>query len=233
MSPFAACLQAALDGDEEALLRIERDDGRTDTQPVADYLRDAPTELETKVLDLATGRIVDVGCGAGRHVLRMQREGHDITGCDIDPALVALCRARGCEKVAEADILAGDLGEDAWDTALLFGNNLGLGGNPEGTRRLLGALRHALAPGGRVLFTSVDVTQTDNPTHLAYHQRRRAEGRSPGELTIRLSFAGCATAWFGWHHVSPEELGPLAAETGWRIERICRGNSGPYAGALS
>ncbi|MEM8760146.1 MAG: class I SAM-dependent methyltransferase [Pseudomonadota bacterium] len=230
---LAQACRAYLDGRTDVALRVERDDGYWATQPVEFYFAAEPQPLEATVLDRAKGRIVDVGCGAGRHVLRLQQAGRDAAGIDLDPALIALCRERGCRDVVAGDVLSGGLGEDAWDTALLFGNNLGLGGTADGTTRLLAALRQAIRPGGVVLLTSVDVAETETPAHLAYHAARRAEGRPPGELVIRLGFDGTTGPWFRWHHLGPDELRPLAEDAGWHLDTVEATGHGPYAAVLA
>ncbi|MEM8625524.1 MAG: class I SAM-dependent methyltransferase [Pseudomonadota bacterium] len=230
---LAQACRAYLDGRTDAALRVERDDGYWDTQPVAFYFAAEPQPLEAAVLDRAKDRIVDVGCGAGRHVLRLQQAGRDAAGIELDPALVTLCRERGCRDVFAGDVLSGELGEDAWDTALLFGNSLGLGGTAAGTATLLANLRRAVRAGGAVLLTSVDVEETERPEHIAYHAARRAQGRPPGELGLRLGFDGAAGQWFHWHHLGPDELRPLAEAAGWRIDRVERSGKGPYAAILA
>jgi ubiquinone/menaquinone biosynthesis C-methylase UbiE len=50
-------------------------------------------------------RILDVGCGTGYFTRRFAREGHDVTGLDPDPAMLAFARAHraGTEEYVLAD----------------------------------------------------------------------------------------------------------------------------------
>ena len=43
------------------------------------------------------GPVLDLGCGTGRVALDLAAQGHDVTGLDVEPALVAefAARARG------------------------------------------------------------------------------------------------------------------------------------------
>ncbi len=61
-----------------------------------------------------------------------------------------------------------------------------------------------------------DVYQTDNPDHLAYHERNRRRGRTPGEVRIRVRFRTYATPYFDYLMVSKEELEEILEGTGWR-----------------
>ena len=47
-------------------------------------------EIERKALDMAKGRILDVGAGAGCHSLVLQERGMDVTAIDISPLSVEL-----------------------------------------------------------------------------------------------------------------------------------------------
>ena len=50
-------------------------------------------------------RILDVGCGTGYFTRRLVREGHDVTGLDPDPAMLAFARAHraGAEEYVLGD----------------------------------------------------------------------------------------------------------------------------------
>ena len=45
-------------------------------------------EIEQKALDMATGRILDVGAASGCHSLVLQERGLDVTAIDISPLSV-------------------------------------------------------------------------------------------------------------------------------------------------
>jgi SAM-dependent methyltransferase len=45
-------------------------------------------------------RVIDVGCGQGTQLLHLARAGHQVTGLDISPDLLARCRA---DLIAESD----------------------------------------------------------------------------------------------------------------------------------
>ena len=134
-------------------LLLESDDGSlgpADVQPAAFFLpRPAWPPWEQHVLSLATGAVLDLGAGAGRHSLHLQDSGHDVTAVDASPGAVAVCRARGIRDVRLADLTRLET-EQRWDTVLLMCGNLGLAGDWVPTRRLLTRLGTMTVPGGPV-----------------------------------------------------------------------------------
>lgn len=53
-------------------------------------------KLEQKALELAKGKVLDVGCGAGSHSLYLQNEKKlDVTSIDISEKAIETCKLRG------------------------------------------------------------------------------------------------------------------------------------------
>src|SRR5687768_16523265 len=82
---------------------IERDDGyvAVAARGVETYFRSVADwpEQERKALELAEGRCLDIGCGAGRVLLALQREGLEAVGIDVSPRALEVCRRRGARDV--------------------------------------------------------------------------------------------------------------------------------------
>ena len=70
-------------------------------------------KLEQKALQLAKGRILDVGCGAGSHSLYLEEKGLEVTAIDISENAIKACRLRGLTTTRVENVLdltgAGDL----------------------------------------------------------------------------------------------------------------------------
>ena len=56
-------------------------------------------DLEKQALDLATGRVLDVGCGAGSHSLLLQEKKLTVTGIDFSEGATLVARKRGVQQV--------------------------------------------------------------------------------------------------------------------------------------
>jgi SAM-dependent methyltransferase len=215
---FGELLRAAVDG-QVALGAVERDDGLLSPHDGRTYLTspDEWDELERIACARAIGRVVDVGCGAGRHSLHLQDQGYDVTAVDSSPGACEVTRRRGVRRVHEValDQLPG-LGQ-RFDTFLLLGNNLALLGSPERAPAILAALAGAAASGARILGGSIDPYVTDDPVHVAYHVRNRELGRPGGQTMLRTRFGRTADPWFDYLLCSRDELARLTEDSPWRL----------------
>jgi SAM-dependent methyltransferase len=201
---------------------VERDDGllMTGGAPTAYF---APPRrwfgTERRALRLARGRVLDVGCGAGRVALRLQERRLDVVAIDVSPGAVDVSRRRG---VQDARVLAlADVDErlGRFDTVILYGNNFGLLGGRRSAVRILRKLHTLTSDRGRILAQSNDWSQSDDPAHLANHERNRRRGRMPGQNRLRIRHGLLATPWFDYLLATPAEMGDLAGEAGWVLTR--------------
>ncbi len=114
---------------QEAVEIVERDDGFiiASSGPAiyfADYNDWHPQERIA--LRNVSGRVLDIGCGAGRHSLYLQSRSHSVMAIDSSPLAIKVCRQRG---ITNAHVLTASqltLACGKFDLMLLMGNNLGL-----------------------------------------------------------------------------------------------------------
>jgi SAM-dependent methyltransferase len=207
----------------EAFEIIERDDGYIEVSAIGTRYLELPRPLDgatRKVLDAVRGRVLDVGCGAGRFALALQKRGHEVVGIDVSPGALEVARARGLRdaRLLAASAIGPDLG--CFDTVVMLGNNFGLARSARGARRLLSRLSRRLSPGGQILAQSLDVHRTEDPAHRAYQQRNLQRGRMAGQIRMRVRWRGYRTPYFDYLMVSAAELGELAASAGLRVDRV-------------
>ena len=133
-------------------------------------------KTERQAIRLARGRVLDVGCGAGRVALHLQDRGHEVVGIDLSPLAVGVSRRRGVQDARELPVtrVGDELGR--FDTIVMFGNNFGLMGSRRRAPWLLRRFRSMANEDARILAESVNPYKTDNPGHLAYHERNRRRG---------------------------------------------------------
>lgn len=99
-------------------------------------------------------RILDAGCGPGRIGAALHDRGHTIVGVDVDPVLIEAAELDHPGPrwvVNDLALLELDaLGEEPFDVAVMAGNVL-LFVAPGTEQDVLGSLRRAVRPGGRIV----------------------------------------------------------------------------------
>jgi SAM-dependent methyltransferase len=201
---------------------IERDDGLINGAPADHYLGE-PAEWQPhdhRALRLCRGHVLDLGCGAGRTALELQRRGQAVTGLDTSPGAIEIARRRGLRDTVVTTIDEYARATARYDTFLLLGNNLGLFGGAERAPVLLAALASLANPGARIIAQGTDPYGTNDPVHVSYHERNRSSGRLGGQLRLRLRYRLLATEWFDYLQCSPAELETLLKGTGWQLKSI-------------
>jgi len=229
-------------------------DGRHWFEAVADhlgraYLRYSFTKGSDQEVDFLVGclglapgaRILDVGCGPGRHAHALGRRGFEVVGVDISERFVALAReatpagAAVTFQRADARVLAFDAEFDAVISLCqgAFGLSAGGPGGSESLlldpdRAVLEGMARALRPGGRLALSafsayfqvrflgeadSFDAERGVNHEHTAI---RDEEGREvPADL-----WTTCFT---------PRELRLMAEAAGLVPEQVWSVAPGDYA----
>jgi len=222
------------------LIAFERDDGYIDCSGgtgsyFAPY-RDWPAP-EKRALRLVRGRVLDIGCGAGRHCLYLQQQGFDVTGIDNSPLAVRVCRARGVRHVramAAAELSVRRLRTlgGRFDTVLMMANNFGLFGSPARARRMLLRFLGITNPGARIIASTLDPYASKRPEHTSYHRWNRRRGRPGGQARIRARYRDYATPWFDYLFVSRQELEGILDSTGWELGRAVKEPGGRYIAVI-
>ncbi|MCW3981626.1 MAG: class I SAM-dependent methyltransferase [Candidatus Bathyarchaeota archaeon] len=226
---FGQKLWAAYSG-EEVYEVAERDDGYIDAMDIKGYFApyEAWSPAEQKVMECVKGRILDVGCGAGRHSLYLQEKGFDVLGIDISPLAVKICKLRGLKKVEEVSLEAVGQPQGLFDTIIMMGNNFGLFGGFEKARSLLRELHAITSKEALIIASTRDPYKTDNPAHLAYHKLNMSRGRMGGQVRIRSRFRSYTGRWFDYLMVSKEEMGQILHGLGWRIGSFIDSEAASY-----
>ncbi len=211
---------------------IERDDNYIDFGSDAglyftEYAQWLP--IEQQAINLAKGRILDIGCGAGRHALYLQEKGFDVTGIDNSPGAIEVCRLRGLKNALVRPITKVDkFPKNSFDTILMFGNNFGLFGDAENAKTILKKLNRITAPNAKIIAGTRNPYLTDDTTHLEYHEFNRRRGRMAGQLRLRVRFGKTVGEWFDYLFVSPEEMREILANTDWQIEEFIASEEANY-----
>jgi len=231
---FGKALMAYHSGDPANYI-IERDDGLTESLDAKEYFieyREWPRYEREAALE-ARGLVLDVGCGAGRVAVWLQSRGLEVVAIDVSPLALEVAGLRGVRDRRLMDVRSLNLPRGHFDTVIMFGNNLGIGGDIQQTRRVLRSLHSVTGEDGIVIASTRDPLNTDNPAHLAYHERNRKRGRPPGLVRIRIGFQGEFDDWFELLMLGEDELTEVLELTGWALKGTYRSEGANYIAILT
>lgn len=214
---------------------LERFDGYiTDAGSTAVYFSEYKNWplIERKAIRLARGRVLDIGCGAGRHCLYLQEKGLEVIGIDNSPLSIEVCRQRGVKDAVTLPLndISPELG--IFDTVLMLGSNFGLFGSYNNARRILNKLGRITSTKVRIIATTNDVYQTEDPDHLNYHEYNRNHGRMGGQLKVKVRYKKYVTPWFDYLTVSRDELENILDSTGWMVTKYIDQGGPRYAAVI-
>ena len=107
-------------------------------------------------------KILDVGCGTGRHDIELARRGYRVTGIDLSESQLAHARAKAREAGVEASFIQADARElafrEEFDVALMICEGaFPLMETDRENFRILGGIAAALRPGGKLILTTLSV----------------------------------------------------------------------------
>ena len=230
---FGHCFKDYLAGKADTYI-IERDDGFIYADPLKGYFNSYKEwpPIVRKAMRYVKGRVLDIGCGTGRHSLYLQEKGLDVVGIDNSPLAIQVCKERGLldARLISTTQINSYLG--IFDTVIMFGGNFGLVGSFDGARRLLKRLNRVTSEHSRILAIGRDPYQTNDPDYLDYHARNRMKGRMPGQIRMRIRLRSFATPWFDWLIVSREEMEQILHGTGWVMKKYIGADTPTYAAII-
>lgn len=209
---------------------VEREDGYLFQESLKMYFAEYPdwADLEQRMTKHVGGRILDIGCGAGRHALYLQARNFDVTAIDKSPIAIETAKKRGVKEAhavsIEAFIKSPSFG--LFDTIIMMGHNLGLLRSFEEGRALLSALYKVTAADAQIIGTNRDPFKTVGEDHLEYCASNRLKGRMFGQMRFRSRHRNILGDWFDYLFLSEEELKKICEGTGWHLEATTYGDGG-------
>ena len=185
-------------------------------------------EIERTALDMAKGKTLDVGAGAGCHSLVLQEKGIDVTAIDISPLSVETMKQRGVRNVKEQDFFAL---EGQFDTILMLMNGIGIVGTLERLPFFFRHLDKILAPGGQLLCDSSDISYVfmdeegmiDISKEMAYY----------GEHNFWMQYKDTIGDPFDWLYIDADTLRHKVERSGYALEVVAEGEHFDYLARIT
>jgi len=186
--------------------------------------------LEQSALENTSGKILDVGCGAGSHSLFLQNERDlEVIAIDISEGALDICTQRGIKDVRNIDFF--DLKNETFDTLLLLMNGTGIIGKLENLDSFFKHSRSLLTKNGQIIIDSSDLSYLFDPDEdggiwidpdAPYY----------GELEFSISYKGESSPAFNWLYLDATTFANAAAENNFSFEILHKGDHFDYLAVL-
>ncbi len=133
------------------------------------------------------GRVLDIGCGAGRHLMELAKRGYSVTGIDPSQPMVDYVRAEAQRKKLNASVSLGDLEDPEvkgpFEAAFCFMDTFRFLLTNEAINAHLRKIADLLVPGGLYL-TDFWVPRQWDVIGSEIHQWEQSEG----DRTVRVFY---------------------------------------------
>ena len=188
--------------------------------------------LEQKALDLAKGKILDIGCGAGSHSLYLQKKGFKVKAIDISKGAIEVCKKRGVLNTEVKNILDET---EAFDTILLLMNGTGVFEDLETMPKYLRHLKKLMKPKAQTLIDSSDIKymydDDDDDDDGSYWMDTNANYY--GELDYYVSYKGEDEEAFKMLYLDFETLKSACNSLGLQCELVIKGEHYDYLARIT
>ncbi|RXR23864.1 class I SAM-dependent methyltransferase [Flavobacterium stagni] len=186
-------------------------------------------KIEQKALQLAKGKILDIGAGAGCHALYLQQKGMEVTALDQSAHAIEACRLQNIQSCVQCSVLDYKP-ETQFDTLLLLMNGTGIFGKLNQTATYLQKLKSLLCPGGQILIDSSDLIYMFDEDEDG--GRWIPDTGYYGELEFTLHYKG-QKEQFPWLYLDYNTLQNAALANGFHCELVAEGKNYDYLARLT
>ena len=180
-------------------------------------------KLEQKALQMAKGKTLDVGCGAGSNSLYLQEKGIQVKAIDVSKGAVEVAKLRGVNQVELKDIL-NEI--EQFDTILLLMNGTGIFQEISKVPRYLTHIKSLLKVDGQLLIDSSDIKYMYEDDDGSFWQDLHSNYY--GELDFYLSYKGEDETPMKWLYLDFDTLKMACETVGLQCELVMNGEHYDY-----
>ncbi len=229
--PMGAAILDYLEHGKAGKLRVFSSQFDEDEIPVRTLFRTEKqmSPLERTALQLASGRILDVGAGSGCHSLALQAAGKEVEAIDISPLSVEAMRRRGVGQAVQANLFS-DSFCGVYDTLLMLMNGSGIIGRLENLPAFFRKAKQLLRPGGSILMDSSDLRYLYEDEDGSFVID--IAGDYYGEVDFRMQYKQVEGDPFDWLYIDFQTLSLYAAQNGFTAELVKEGKHYDYLARL-
>jgi SAM-dependent methyltransferase len=172
-------------------------------------------QIEQEALKRSSGKVLDVGAGAGIHAMYLQDLGLQVDCIDISEGAVDYLKANGL-RAERMNFYS--LKDRKYDTILMLMNGIGIAGKLSNLERTLQHAKSLLSPGGKILCDSSDIRYLYEDEDGSLWIDLNTEYY--GNFRFQMKYKKEKGPWFDWLYVDFDNLFQAAKNVGLKAQRI-------------
>lgn len=229
--PMGAAIYEYFKTGKAGKLRVFSSQFEEDEIPVKELFRTYAhmPVLEQMALELAKGKILDVGAGSGCHSLALQEMGKEVVAIDISPLSVEVMQTRGVD-VRLVNLFDPHFAE-RFDTILMLMNGSGIIGRVDNFGTFFQRMKLLLNSGGCILMDSSDLRYLFEDEDGSFVVDLAADYY--GQLDFRMQYKQIKGEAFDWLYVDFNTLSLYASQYGFKAELVKEGSHYDYLARLT
>lgn len=172
-------------------------------------------ELEKMALELSTGRVLDIGAGAGVHAEYLQDKGLDVHCIDISEKSVEYMKMISLKATTRNFF---DVKGEQFDTLLMLMNGIGIAGKLSNLENTLLHAKSLMSPNGKLLCDSSDVKYIYEDEDGSMWVNLNTEYY--GNFRFQMKYKKEKGPWFDWLYVDFDSLFQAAKNVGLKASKV-------------
>lgn len=218
---FGRAVLDTLHGERREPVEYRRD-GETEDALVGRYFATPETwpDREHTLLAGLSGRVLDLGCGAGRHALYLQDRPAvaEVVAVDVSPRSVIATWERGVERSVVSNMACLPFAAGAFDHVVCLGSQICTGTSLDDVAANLQEAARVTDTGGTLVADCFDPRDSDDWDWFGYEDHPEP---GVGRRSFDVAYDGDRTR-IELTLVSPERFRDLASTTGWSVDVVGR-----------
>lgn len=170
-------------------------------------------KLEQIAIGHCSGKILDVGAGAGCHAKLLKEKGLEVTALEPSEKAVDYMRSVGVNAIRDT---FQNHANEQYDTLLLLMNGIGLAGSLENLESFLNHAKSLLHPNGKIICDSTDIIYLYEEEDGSMWMDLNAAYY--GNFKFQMTYKDHQTEWFDWLYIDFARLKEIAEKVGFTVE---------------
>lgn len=173
-------------------------------------------ELEKRALALCSGKVLDVGAGAGVHATWLRKNQIEVDVLEVSPGAIQFLKENKFQVLSESFLSANS--NKKYDTIIMLMNGIGIAGKLSNLHSFLIKVKSLLNQGGQFIFDSSDIKYLYEDDDGSFLMDLNSEYY--GNFKFQMEYKKELGEWFEWLYVDYDTVHKHALKMNAKSERI-------------